>query len=121
MSCLQHWGYVIPPQADAGWLGEPGPDTSYLAPGSGGPRNDLTDRNRISVTGNLLHLARMIKDAGVFQPTVVSDHLGSLVADLTSRIQNIVEWIQVSLRIYRNLNNHSGVARRSGRGITVLV
>ena len=34
---LQHLGYVIPPQADAGWIGEAGPGPSYLDPGSGGP------------------------------------------------------------------------------------
>ncbi|HVC71040.1 MAG TPA: NAD(P)H-dependent oxidoreductase [Acidimicrobiales bacterium] len=27
---LQHIGYVIPPQADAGWIGEAGPGPSYL-------------------------------------------------------------------------------------------
>src|SRR3546814_20180769 len=27
---LQHVGFVIPPQADAGWLGEAGPGPSYL-------------------------------------------------------------------------------------------
>ena len=31
---LQHIGYVIPPQADAGWIGEAGPGPSYLDPGS---------------------------------------------------------------------------------------
>ena len=35
---LQHLGYVIPPQADAGWIGEAGPGPSYLDPGSGGRR-----------------------------------------------------------------------------------
>ena len=30
---LQHLGYVIPPQADAGWIGEAGPGPSYLDPG----------------------------------------------------------------------------------------
>lgn len=44
---LQHLGYVIPPQADADWLGEAGPGPSYLDPGSGGPENDFTNRNRI--------------------------------------------------------------------------
>jgi hypothetical protein len=34
---LQHLGYTIPPQADAGWIGEAGPGPSYLDPGSGGP------------------------------------------------------------------------------------
>ena len=31
---LQHLGYVIPPQADAGWIGEVGPGPSYLDEGS---------------------------------------------------------------------------------------
>lgn len=61
---LQHLGYVIPPQADAGWLGEAGPGPSYLDEDSGGPENDFTNRNTTFMTWNLLHLARMIKDAG---------------------------------------------------------
>jgi multimeric flavodoxin WrbA len=61
---LQHLGYVIPPQADAGWIGEAGPGPSYLDPGSGGPENDFTNRNTTFMTWNLLHLARMITDAG---------------------------------------------------------
>jgi multimeric flavodoxin WrbA len=61
---LQHLGYVIPPQADAGWIGEIGPGPSYLDPNSGGPENDFTNRNTTFMTWNLMHLARMIKDAG---------------------------------------------------------
>ncbi len=61
---LQHIGYTIPPQADAGWLGEAGPGPSYLDPDSGGPENDFTNRNTTFMTWNLMHLARMIKDAG---------------------------------------------------------
>ena len=61
---LQHLGYVIPPQADAGWIGEAGPGPSYLDPGSGGPQNDFTARNTTFMTWNLLHLARMLKDRG---------------------------------------------------------
>ena len=61
---LQHLGYVIPPQADAGWIGEAGPGPSYLDPGSGGPENDFTNRNTTFATWNLLHMARMLKDAG---------------------------------------------------------
>ena len=61
---LQHLGYVIPPQADAGWLGEAGPGPSYLDPGSGGPENDFTNRNTTFMTWNLLHLARLLKDSG---------------------------------------------------------
>jgi multimeric flavodoxin WrbA len=61
---LQHLGYTIPPQADAGWIGEAGPGPSYLDDGSGGPENDFTNRNTTFMTWNLLHAARMLKDAG---------------------------------------------------------
>jgi multimeric flavodoxin WrbA len=61
---LQHLGYTIPPQADAGWIGEAGPGPSYLDDGSGGPQNDFTNRNTTFMTWNLLHAARMLKDAG---------------------------------------------------------
>ncbi|CAN5804093.1 flavodoxin family protein [soil metagenome] len=61
---LQHLGYVIPPQADAGWIGEAGPGPSYLDPGSGGPENDFTNRNTTFMTWNLLHLARMLSAGG---------------------------------------------------------
>lgn len=61
---LQHIGYTIPPQADAGWLGEAGPGPSYLDEGSGGPENDFTNRNTTFMTWNLLHMARMLKEGG---------------------------------------------------------
>lgn len=61
---LQHLGYTIPPQADAAWIGEAGPGPSYLDEGSGGPENDFTNRNTAFMTWNLLHLARMFRDAG---------------------------------------------------------
>ena len=61
---LQHLGYVIPPQADAAWLGGVGPGPSYMDPGSGGPENDFTNRNTTFMTWNLMHIAKMIKDAG---------------------------------------------------------
>lgn len=63
---LQHLGYVIPPQADADWVGEAGPGPSYLDEGSGGPENDFTNRNTTFMTWNLMHMARMLKDAGGF-------------------------------------------------------
>lgn len=61
---LQHIGYTIPPAADAGWIGEVGPGPSYLDEGSGGPENDFTNRNTTFMTWNLMHLARLLKDAG---------------------------------------------------------
>jgi multimeric flavodoxin WrbA len=61
---LQHLGYTIPPQADAGWIGPIGPGPSYLDPDSGGPGNDFTNRNTSFMTFNLMHLAAMLKRSG---------------------------------------------------------
>ena len=61
---LSHLGYTIPPQADCGWLGGVGPGPSYMDSGSGGPENDFTNRNTTFMTWNLLHLARLLKQAG---------------------------------------------------------
>ena len=61
---LQHLGYAIPPQADAGWIGEAGPGPSYGDDGVVGLDNDFTNRNTVFMAYNLMHLARMLKDAG---------------------------------------------------------
>ena len=65
---LQHLGCVIPPQADAGWIGEVGPGPSYgdAEPKGGryGLDNDFTNRNTTFMTWNLMHLAQMLKNAG---------------------------------------------------------
>jgi multimeric flavodoxin WrbA len=61
---LQHLGYTIPPQADAGWTGPIGPGPSYLDPDSGGPENDFTNRNTSFMTFNLMHVAAMLKRNG---------------------------------------------------------
>jgi multimeric flavodoxin WrbA len=67
---LQHIGYSVPPQADAGWIGEAGPGPSYgdeLPDGSrAGLDNDFTNRNTTFMTWNLLHLAALLKRAGGF-------------------------------------------------------
>jgi multimeric flavodoxin WrbA len=60
---LQHLGYAIPPQADAGWVGEAGPGPSYGDDGAG-YGNEFTQRNATFMAWNLMHLARMLKDAG---------------------------------------------------------
>jgi len=62
MYAMQHIGYSIPPQADAGWIGEVGPGASYLDEGSKAAENDFTNRNTTFMTYNLLHLAKMLKD-----------------------------------------------------------
>ena len=65
---LQHLGYSIPPQADAGWIGEAGPGPSYGDDdGKGGKvglDNDFTNRNTTFMTWNLMHLAKLLKDSG---------------------------------------------------------
>jgi multimeric flavodoxin WrbA len=62
---LQHLGYTIPPQADAGWIGEAGPGPSYGDDGVGFD-NDFTNRNTTFMTWNLMHTARILKDRGGF-------------------------------------------------------
>ncbi|MEM1101643.1 MAG: NAD(P)H-dependent oxidoreductase, partial [Pseudomonadota bacterium] len=63
---LSHLGYTIPPQADAGWIGEAGPGPSYGDDDGQGGRvgfdNDFTQRNTTIMTWNLMHLAWMLKD-----------------------------------------------------------
>ncbi len=65
---LQHVGFAVPPQADAGWIGEAGPGPSYgdeLEDGTrAGLNNDFTQRNTTFMTWNLMHMARMLKDQG---------------------------------------------------------
>ena len=78
---LQHLGYTIPPQADAGWIGEAGPGPSYLDPGSGGPENDFTNRNTAFMSWNLMHLARCSSGPAASPPTVTSAPNGTPAAD----------------------------------------
>ncbi len=65
---LQHLGCAIPPQADAGWIGEAGPGASYGDKEEDGTRagidNDFTNRNTTFMTWNLMHLAKLLRDNG---------------------------------------------------------
>jgi multimeric flavodoxin WrbA len=65
---LQHLGYTIPPQADAGWIGEAGPGDSYGDLQKDGTRlgfdNDFTNRNTTFMTWNIMHEAKLLKDNG---------------------------------------------------------
>ncbi|EAP88913.1 hypothetical protein OA2633_01154 [Oceanicaulis alexandrii HTCC2633] len=67
---LSHIGYAIPPQADAGWIGEIGPGLSYGDEGEDGTpagrQNAFTQRNATILSWNLMHTARLLKDAGGF-------------------------------------------------------
>lgn len=63
---LQHIGFTIPPQADAGWIGEAGPGPSYGDKLDDGTRagigNDFTNRNTTFMTWNLMHLAKLLQN-----------------------------------------------------------
>ncbi len=61
---LGHLGYMVPPQADAGWIGEIGPGPSYCDEGSGGPTHAFTQRNATILAWNLMHTAAMLKASG---------------------------------------------------------
>lgn len=65
---LQHLGLTVPPQADAGWVGEAGPGPSYGDELENGKRvgldNDFTNRNTTFMTWNLMHFARLLRDNG---------------------------------------------------------
>lgn len=60
---LSHLGYTIPPQADCEWIGEAGPGPSYGDDGAGFD-NEFTQRNTTIMTWNLMHIARILKNAG---------------------------------------------------------
>lgn len=64
---MQHIGYMIPPQADCGWVGEAGPGPSYgdTVEGSKTPvgfDNDFTNRNATFMAWNLMHTAKILQD-----------------------------------------------------------
>lgn len=63
---LQHLGFVIPPNADAAWLGEVGPGPSYLDEGSGGPETEFTQKNITFMSWNLMHTAAWLRAGGGF-------------------------------------------------------
>ena len=62
---MSHLGFTVPPQADAGWVGEAGPGKSYGDDGLG-LDNEFTQRNVTFMSWNLMHLARLLRDAGGF-------------------------------------------------------
>lgn len=83
---LSHIGYVVPPQADCGWIGEAGPGPSYgdVDESTGQPigyGNDFTNRNATIMSWNLMHTAKMLKDVGGFP-------VGGNVADTWTDVTN---------------------------------
>ncbi|MFP4239898.1 MAG: flavodoxin family protein [Rhodosalinus sp.] len=69
---LAHLGFTIPPQPDTGWIGEAGPGPSYGDPVDGtraGMGHEFTQQTATVMTWNLMHLARMLRDAGGYPRT----------------------------------------------------
>lgn len=64
LHALSHMGYVVPPQAETGWIGEIGPGPSYGDAQSDGPNHPFTQRNAVFMSWNLMHMARLLKDNG---------------------------------------------------------
>ena len=64
---LAHIGYMIPPQPDAGWIGEIGPGPSYGDTKDDGSRvgfdSEFTARNSTFLAWNLMHIANMLKQS----------------------------------------------------------
>lgn len=86
---LQHIGYVIPPAADCGWIGEIGPGPSYgddvegqAAPA--GYESEFTNKNCTIMAWNLMHTARLLRDNGGFPTT-------GNVADEWSHVTNAAD------------------------------
>jgi len=65
---LAHIGYMIPPQPDAGWIGEIGPGPSYGDKKDGGGwvgfDSEFTARNSTFLAWNLMHTAHILKASG---------------------------------------------------------
>jgi len=71
---MQHIGFVVPPAADCGWLGEIGPGPSYgdAIEGSDTPAgydSEFTNKNTTIMAWNLMHTAKLLSDAGGFPTT----------------------------------------------------
>src|SRR4051812_45094418 len=60
---LQHLGYVIPPQADSGWIGEAGPRAPPPPPGPGGGADEVPPRHPPLLPGEPLHKAAELQRA----------------------------------------------------------
>ena len=58
---LSHLGFTIPPNGDAGWLGEIGPGTSFGDDDEVGYDNTFTHRNVSLSAWNLMHMAAILR------------------------------------------------------------
>src|SRR3954447_19773345 len=72
-------------------MGEAGPGPRYRDPGSGGPENDVTNRNTSFMAWKMVHLARMLKDAGGMPSTATNAPSGTPAATRAHRTASTAE------------------------------
>ncbi|MCW2928466.1 MAG: flavodoxin [Thermoleophilia bacterium] len=69
---LTHLGFTVPPNGDAGWIGEIGPGKSFGDEDDDGSRtgydNPFTHRNVSLMAWNLMHMAAILKGRGGIPP-----------------------------------------------------
>ncbi len=58
---LSHLGYTVPPNSDAGWIGEIGPGKSFGDDDEVGYDNAFTHRNVSLMAWNLMHMAAILR------------------------------------------------------------
>lgn len=58
---LSHLGYTVPPNCDAGWIGEIGPGKSFGDDDEVGYDNAFTHRNVSLMAWNLMHMASILR------------------------------------------------------------
>ena len=99
---LQHLGYTIPPQADAGWIGEAGPGPSLPRRGLGRAENDFTNRNTTFMTLEPASGRTAVKDASgsTARLTATSARSGMRAAGSTSptRLRVRRSWFSTTRR-----------------------
>jgi multimeric flavodoxin WrbA len=61
---LSHLGYTVPPNCDAGWIGEIGPGKSFGDDDEVGYDNAFTHRNVSLMAWNLMHMAAILRQRG---------------------------------------------------------
>ena len=119
---LQHIGYAIPPQADAGWIGEAGPGPSYgdlLPDGTRiGLENEFTQRNITFLTWNMLHLAGFSRLRAGFPATAINANNGTPVPGSTPqpRVSLLANAADRGNRSYRHLGERELLSSRGSCG-----
>lgn len=60
---LGHYGFTLPPNPLAYWVGEAGPGASYIE--ANGQENEFTQQNAKTASHNLVHMARILAETPI--------------------------------------------------------